>query len=157
MIARQATANAPVVSVQYSDQEQQYRDEIEAFRAEWNRLRAKWSADNGKLVAKRKRAEVIASHLQMAKVIVKTDEPDVVTSVSGRPNAVQANHASGWLADTVVIRRPTVRPQEVQPTNEIPFPLTRPVLRGKARPAPKPGRVSAIGNFFKCVAVFVNG
>ena len=134
MIARQITADAPISHVRYTAQEQARRDEMDAFRTEWNRLRAKWATDNAKLTRERKRAAVITAHLQTAKVIVKDDGPEIITSAPAR--------TANPLADTVVI------------PFEIPFPLCRPVLRGKV--APK-RRVLAIGNFFRAVNVFING
>jgi hypothetical protein len=144
MIARQATANAPVATVTYTDRELEQRD---AYREAIRELRAVaevWRVENERAVTRRKQLarEAVAVAYLRAKARKLETVDEIVTSAP----AVQApTRKVSPFADTVIL-----------PFKQ-PFPLCRPVLRGKVRPAPKPGRVSAIGNFFKCVAVFVNG
>lgn len=148
MIARQATDNAPVSRITYTDRELAQRDAmrsaLEALRGPQG-LSAKWRAENAQQVATRKRLarEAVAMAWIQAKARRKLESgPEIVTSV--RPDVVQAPiRKVNPLADTIVIRR-----EPVQANDD---------LRGKvAKPVVK-RRVSAIGNFFQAVNVFLNG
>ena len=136
MIARQATANGSVQAINYSDRELAQREAMGAAIGDLRALAAKWQARNAAEKAKRERSDVISSYV--------ADLPEIVTSV--RPNAVPAKHSqalrpSRYLADTLIV------------TREEPFLLSRPVLRGKVS---KACRISAIGNFFRAVSIFVS-
>jgi hypothetical protein len=138
MQARQATESAPVSQVTYRDyelgQRAAMRDALEALRD----LAEVWRVENDRAVARRKQLarEAVAVAYLRTKARRLATEPTIVTSAPAVP-ARKVNP----LADTVII------------PFEMPFPLTRRVLRGKVA---KPCRVSAIGNFFKAVAVFVS-
>ncbi len=133
MIARQATDNAPVSRVTYTDRELAQRD---AMRSALDALRGpqglsqKWRAENARQVTTRKRLarEAVAMAWLRVKATRKLESgPEIVTSV------------------TVIL------------PFEQPFPLTRRVLRGKVVKPAKTGRVSVLKDFFSAVAVFVNG
>jgi hypothetical protein len=139
MQARQATADAPVSQATYSDyelgQRLAMRDALEALRD----LSEVWRVENERAVARRKQLAREAVALAYLQAKARKPQPEIVTSAP----ALQAPARKvNPLADTVVI------------PFEQPFPLCRPILRGKV--APK-RRATAIGNFFRTVNIFLKG
>jgi hypothetical protein len=132
MIARQITADAPVSQVQLTVKEL----ESPGTDTKWCQLRAKWHRENEHAVARRKQLAREAVALAYLRAKARKSQPEIVTSAP----AVSARKVNP-LADTVVV------------PFEQPFPLCRPILRGKvARRRP-----TAIGCFFRAVNIFLKG
>ncbi len=138
MQARHATESAPVSEVRYTDHELGQRDAYREAAGALRGLAAKWQAENTRQAS---RKVVIARHFAALERdrSVADGQPDVTTSVT--EDMIPGAEQSFPL------------------TREItPFPLCRPVLKSKVAPA-KPvaakRRISALGNFFQAVAVFI--
>jgi len=127
MIARQATETATVQVVTYTADELADREAQRAWAVEYRRTVSKWAREDAKLKQDKARAKAIEAGLLAAKL-----------------RAAKAQ----MLADS----EPEIVTSVVECAE--PFPLTRRVLRGKVAPRVV-RRVSAIGNFFQAVSVFL--
>ena len=125
MIARQATETAPVQVVTYTAAELADREAQRAWAVEYRRIVSKWAKADAKLKSEKARAKAIEAGLRGMKSRAKADSEPEIVT-----SVVESAE---------------------------PFPLTRRVLRGKVAPK-RPARrepVSAIGNFFHQVSIFL--